>query len=128
MVLHGLALLSLERGAFPRAAELSTEALAIFRALNDKIDIALNLDVVATSACALGRPEAAARLLGASALLDSVGAHETTGLQIDRERVVGELRTALGAAGFARAWEEGGQLDVDAAIAEAREWETRDRR
>ena len=66
-----------------------------------------------------GRPERAARLLGASAALrEEIGAPLSPITQADHDHAVNASREALGEDAFAAAWAEGSAMTLEEAIAD----------
>jgi hypothetical protein len=64
------------------------------------------------------RPDRAARLLGAAeALRTAIGAPIHPNRREEYEQLLAEVRAALGEAGFADAWAEGGVLTLEQAVA-----------
>jgi non-specific serine/threonine protein kinase len=94
--------------------------LAIFSALGDRELLAFAWCRAAGVATSLGRPERAARLLGAAA-----AAFEAIGFRVPRHwegrvvRLEAAARAALGDEAFAAAWAAGRALPLEAAVAEA---------
>jgi tetratricopeptide (TPR) repeat protein len=102
------------------AAATYRESLSLWRRLDDRYRIGECLDGLAAVAARDGRPERAARLLGAAdRLREATGYALHPAFQRAHERSVELARTALGEAAFAAAWAAGRDLSLDAAIAEA---------
>jgi hypothetical protein len=122
MVLGNLASIAWNEGDRARAAVLQREALPLRRALWDVPALANSLAKAADFAAVGGRPEVAARLLGAAEALRRRGrvAIEPFNLD-DHHALVARVRTRLGEPAFAvaAAWTQGESLPLDQAIAEA---------
>jgi ATP/maltotriose-dependent transcriptional regulator MalT len=102
-----------------RAIELHLGALNAYRELADTWGVGEEVPALAALVAASGRPEAAARLLGAAARL-----REMTGIApkhrlSDPDRLAAELKERLGERSFAAAWEAGRALPVEQTAAEA---------
>jgi tetratricopeptide (TPR) repeat protein len=115
------------QGDDERAFALYMESLVSFREQQKVQGVAGCLVNIASVWGARGRPIRAARLLGAAQTLfgprfvPSVG---ITGLLVDEERDVANVRAQLDEATFAAAWAEGQALTLEQAIAEALDDET----
>jgi ATP/maltotriose-dependent transcriptional regulator MalT len=102
-----------------RAIELHLGALGVYRELADAWGVGEEVPALAALAAAMGRDEAAARLLGAAERM-----REATGIAPqnrlpDPAQVAAELRGRLGERSFAAAWGEGLALSAEQAAAEA---------
>jgi predicted ATPase/DNA-binding CsgD family transcriptional regulator len=118
--LHNLGVLAWRRGEYVAALALEREALALRRDAGNKRGIALSLEGLAWLATSRRRPERAARLFGAAeALREAMGARLPPFRQDDHDRSLAAARAQLGAPAFAAAWAAGGELPLEAAIAEA---------
>lgn len=120
MVLGNLASIAWDEGDRTRAAVLQREALPLRRELWDVLALANSLANAAEHAAAGGRPEVAARLLGAAEATRLRGrvAIEPFNLD-DRPALVERVRAQLGRPAFAAAWAQGEGLPLDQAITEA---------
>jgi predicted ATPase len=106
--LHGAGLLASHQGDHRAARALLEESLAICRELGIKEGGAKNLEGLAVVAVAQAQPERAARLFGvAEGLREAIGAPLPPAERAEHERSVAAVRTALGEAAFATAWEAG---------------------
>ncbi len=109
-------------GDYKAARKYYEEGLAMAHELGDKITISYSLDGLAALTAKSGDYGRATRLAGASEYL-----RESTGCEIEpaerrfRDAYVSELRAALSAEAFAAAYEQGGTLKIDEAIALALE-------
>ena len=98
------------------------ESLSVRRALMDKQGVAESFEAMGVLAVAEGQPVRAARLLSAAHYLrEVIGTPMGPMHRTAHERVVAEVRTALGEEVFAAAWTEGRALPLEAAIALALE-------
>jgi len=105
---------ALRRGEFGQAGSLLTESLTLFRALDQKRNIALCLTGVAEIAIAEGQPERAARLLGAAeGLRTDIGAILAPDDRDRYERGVAAVRAQLDPAALAAAWAAGRSMPLD---------------
>jgi non-specific serine/threonine protein kinase len=115
--IHSLGYVVKHQGDPGRAAALFEEGLAMFRELDNKRGIAECLLGLASVAAGQGRPERAARLVGASeASLDSSQAGRWEADRVEYERTVGTARTMLGEAIFAAVCAEGRALTLEQAV------------
>jgi predicted ATPase/transcriptional regulator with XRE-family HTH domain len=103
-----------------RWAMLVAEGLGQIRNLGDRRNVAVVLEQLAAVACADGRPEQAARLLGAAeALREAMGARLPPAEQAAHATTEQAARAALGEAAFAAARAAGRFLTPVAAVDEA---------
>ena len=106
------------REEFDEARAYASEALSIYRELEDPRGIAWSLDVFAGLIAAEGHVEDAARIWGASdGLLNSVGGTLVPTIGWIRDRYFEAARAALGDRSFERARAEGRALPPERAIA-----------
>jgi hypothetical protein len=120
MVLGNLASIAGNEGDRARAAVLQREALPLRRALWDVRALANSLANAADFAEVGGRPEVAARLLGAAEALRRRGRVEIEPFNLDdHHALLTRVRARLGEPAFAAAWAQGESLPLDQAIAEA---------
>jgi tetratricopeptide (TPR) repeat protein len=120
MVLGNLASIAWNEGDRSRAAVLQREALPLRRALQDVLALANSLANGAEFAAVGGRPEVAARLLGAAEPLRVRGGVTIDPFNLDDPHIlIARVREQLGESAFAAAWVEGESLPLDQAIAEA---------
>jgi len=103
-----------------RALAAYRESVELARHHRDRRFLAEALSGIAGVAVAQGRPERAARLLGATAALrEQIGAAIEGWNRPTHERVVALVRAALAPAAFASAWSAGANLSLEAVLAEA---------
>ena len=120
MVLGNLASIAWNEGDRSRAAVLQREALPLRRALRDVLALANSLANGAEFAAVGGRPEVAARLLGAAEALRLRGGVTIDPFNLDDpDALIARVREQLGEPAFAAAWAQGESLPLDQAIAEA---------
>jgi hypothetical protein len=109
-----------QAGDTATAADAYAESLAIWRDLGESWWSASPLTGVAGLACALGRHEQAARLLGAAARLWEVSGGAAAPHERVREEIAAAAaRSALGDAVFASERASGSQMSTEGAIEEA---------
>jgi non-specific serine/threonine protein kinase len=112
-----LAHLALQQGEWAASAGWYRQSLAIWRELQDTLNIAAILEGLAWPISALGQAEHAARLFGAAeALRTVVGTAIFPHWQADHDRAEADARAALGAEAFAAAWAAGRALTFEQAI------------
>jgi DNA-binding NarL/FixJ family response regulator len=110
------------RGDRRRAISLARESLLLNRALDDRHNMTLDIEVLAWIAADAGEHERAARLLGAA---DSVA--RTVGIAVlhfaihmkYHDRTTDLLRRAMGETAYRQAFELGRRLSLDQTVAEA---------
>jgi predicted ATPase/class 3 adenylate cyclase len=120
MVLGNLASIAWNEGDRSRAAALQREALPLRRALWDVLALANSLANGAEFAAVGGRPEVAARLLGAANALRLRGGVTIDPFNLDDpDALTARVRALLSEPAFAMAWAEGESLPLDQALAEA---------
>jgi predicted ATPase/DNA-binding XRE family transcriptional regulator len=109
-----------ESGRDMRASELYKESLKLARRFGFTFDVVICLEGMARVQAIQGRPERAARLLGASA-----ARHEEKGLPLtpitreDRDHAVADIRAAIGEGALVAEWAKGNAMTLDEAIREA---------
>ena len=119
MVLGHLASIAWNEGDRAKAAALQREALPLRRALWDVLALANSLANGAEFAAVGGRPEVAARLLGAAEALRVRGRVTIDPFNLgDPQALMARVREQLGEPAFAAAWAQGESLPLDQAIVE----------
>ena len=106
-----------QQGDFAQAKALAVEAMTLCRDLGAKAGLLLSLGGVAGLFTARGRPDVAARLLGAAAALSA--AIEFAAYALDRPRFMRSVEAAraqLDDVKFAAAWDQGWLMMPDQAI------------
>jgi predicted ATPase/DNA-binding SARP family transcriptional activator len=121
-VLIALAHLARERGEYGEAARLLGIRLRETHEIGEEIILGDLMRQIAEMALAMGQPERAARLGGASATQKEALARRT-GIPPVRAKMFDDfadaVRVALGEGAFAAAWAEGQAMTLERAIAEA---------
>ena len=118
---YSLAMIARRRGQHAEALALDAAALPVFLDIGETWSVATCLEGVAMGLAGLARAEAAARLFGAAAALRrTIGAPVQPADLPDYERAVESVRAALDPAALTAAWDAGGALSAEAAVAEAR--------
>ena len=118
IVLSLAAGLRIVREDFDDARACASEALSIYRDLEDPRGLAWSLDVFAGLKAAAGRFDEAVRLWGASdTLLMRVGGTLAPTIGWIRDRYFDQTRAALGQRSFERAHREGQTLMLESAVA-----------
>ncbi len=119
IVRHALADMARGRGERARAAALYRENLDVYHRLGDSGGIADSIVGITLTLAGRAPDERAIRLLAAAARLrEATGAVVHGALRADHDDSLAGLRTALGEAAFAAAWDEGQALALEPAIAE----------
>jgi DNA-binding CsgD family transcriptional regulator len=118
---YSLAMIARRRGEHAAALPLDAAALPVFLAIGETWSVATCLEGVAMSLAGLVQADAAARLFGAAAALrQTIAAPVQPADLADHDHAVASVRAALDPAALAAAWDAGGALSVEAAVAEAR--------
>jgi hypothetical protein len=118
MGLNNLGFLADHAGDHAEARRLGCEALRLSWRLGQRYAAAQSVSNLAGPELGLGRPERAARLIGAAdEALRVLGGTRHQGDLSEHERVVTGLRAALGDAALHRLQDEGARLTLDAAVA-----------
>ncbi|MDQ5830451.1 MAG: tetratricopeptide repeat protein, partial [Actinomycetota bacterium] len=109
-----------EMGRDARASKLYAESLELMRRFGFRSAAVDCLEGLARVAAMQGRPERAARLLGASAALrDEMGAPLAPTSRADHDHAANAARAALGEDAFAAAWAVGHAMSLEEAITDA---------
>jgi predicted ATPase/DNA-binding SARP family transcriptional activator len=115
--LANLSYLALHAGDAASARALGLEALRLTSALGHRMMAAWTVSELAGPEIGLGRPERAARLVGAAdAALQRLGATRNPGDRSEHERILRELREVLDAERLETLFREGARLSLDAAV------------
>jgi predicted ATPase/DNA-binding CsgD family transcriptional regulator len=113
-----LARIARDQQDYTRAAELYARSLVIHARFGEREGVAGNLRGLATIAGLSGRPEHAARLLGAAeGLRESIGVSVPPLGRARHERAIAAIRAVLTPEEFEAAWARGRALSLDGAIA-----------
>jgi predicted ATPase/nucleoside phosphorylase len=124
-LLYHLGDLACGKGEYKQAKSLYADSLRLSEEVGARSTIALCLEGLAELALADGQPDAAARFLGAAD-----GLREAINFPLDpvhrahHERIVSQVRAALGEKAFSTAWLAGRSLTPDSVFAFAIEWIT----
>jgi tetratricopeptide (TPR) repeat protein len=117
---NNLAFLALHEGEAERARDLEREALRLARAMNNHLEMAIAPATLAGALGALGHPQQAARLFGASErALERLGAFHLPNDKWEIDDMIAAVRAQLDEATFQAAWEEGRELTLEQALAQA---------
>ena len=117
MSVGNLAFVAQHRGDYAQAEALIREALLLGRGLGARHQLASTLAQMIGPVAALGRPERAARLLGAAeAVLEALGSSLQPGDQHEIDHYVADLRAGMDTASFEAARQAGRGLSLEEAI------------
>ncbi len=120
VTLARLASIECEMGREARASELYKESLELERQYWFGFEAFACMEGLARVAAVQGRPERAARLLGASAALrEELGTPLSPIVQADHDHALNAARAALGEEAFEAAWTKGSEMTFEEAIAYA---------
>jgi predicted ATPase/DNA-binding CsgD family transcriptional regulator len=115
-----LAFIAQHEGDHERALNLGRQALRLSHDRQDRQRMAEALPIIAGSLGALGQPQRAARLVGASdAELERMGAFRQPGDTPEYDRIVAGVGAQLGETNFQTAWAEGRELSLEQAVRDA---------
>ena len=114
---NNLAFIVLHQGEAKQARDLERQGLRLARAMNNRLLQALALARLAGAIVALGQPEQAAHLLGASeSALERLGAFQQPNDKREIDDIIAAMRTQLDEASFQLAWAEGYKLSLEQAV------------
>jgi tetratricopeptide (TPR) repeat protein len=120
IIYSNLAFIALHEGKAERARELERESLRLARAMNNQLEMAKAPATLAGALGALGQPKLAARLFGASErALERLGAFHLPADKWEIDGMISAVRAQLDEATFQAAWEEGRELTLAQAVAQA---------
>jgi hypothetical protein len=109
-----------ETGEDARASELYRESLEVIQRFGFRVETVACLEGFARVAVMQGRPERAARLLGASTTLrEEMSTPLSPVAQADHDHATNAAYAALNEDALAAAWAEGGAMSFEEAIAAA---------
>jgi non-specific serine/threonine protein kinase len=115
-----LSLVASHQGKYQLALQLAKESLALARDLKSDFRQSCFLADLAGPAAALGQPERAARLLGASyAQYEALGARHFPVDQMEFDRFEAAARNLIGDERYQVAWKEGQSMTLREAVAYA---------
>ncbi|MBO9579153.1 MAG: tetratricopeptide repeat protein, partial [Microbacteriaceae bacterium] len=110
----------LDAGEPGPALEMLHEAMGLSHSLHERPGLTESLETLSAVAARQGDPRTAALLIGAAgALRTAAGGIRQPDEDAWVQRIVAELRDALGEEGFAEAEAEGSELDLDDAVSRA---------
>jgi predicted ATPase/DNA-binding CsgD family transcriptional regulator len=117
---HNLAFIALHEDEAERARDLARQGLGFSRAVNNRMQLAESLAILAGALGGLGQPRQAARLLGASeSALERLGALYEPSDKWEIDDIIAAVRAQLDEATFQAAWAEGRELRLEQAVAQA---------
>jgi predicted ATPase/DNA-binding CsgD family transcriptional regulator len=120
MMFVNLAVLAQHDGEDERARYLSRQVIPLVHELSSKLDRAACLVFLAGILGSAGRPEPAARLLGASqAILERMGYFHPPVDKQEGDRISATVRAQIDEATFEAAWAEGRAMTLEQAVAYA---------
>lgn len=118
--LGNLAFIALHQGEAERARDLARQCLQVAREMNNRLLLATALAILAGAFVALGQPQQATRLFGASeGVLERLGAFLQPNDKQEVDGMIAVVRAQLDEATFQSAWAEGRALTLEQAIAQA---------
>ena len=114
------AFIALHEGEAGRARDLARQGLQLARSMSNRLELATALSVLAGALGALGQPELAARLLSASErALERLGAFHVPSDRWEIDDIIAAVHAQLDDATFQANWEEGHELTLEQAVAQA---------
>ncbi len=117
---HNLAFIALHEGEAERARDLELKGLQLASTINNRLLLAEALAILAGATGKLGQPMHAARLLGASeGALERLGALHQPNDKQEIDSIITAVLAQLDEATFQAAWEEGRELRLEQAVAQA---------
>jgi len=120
MLISNLSLVASHQGNYQLALQLARQSLALAGELKSDFRQSCFLADFAGPAAALGQPERAARLLGASyAQYEALGARHFPVDQLEFDRFEAAARNLMGDVSFQAAWLEGQSMTLQEAVAYA---------
>jgi predicted ATPase/DNA-binding CsgD family transcriptional regulator len=117
---NNLTFIALHEGEAGRARDLGRQGLQLARAMNNRLQLATVLALLAGAIGALGRPQQAARLLGASErALERLGAFHQPNDKREIDGMIAAVSAQLDEPTFQAAWAQGRELTLEQAVAQA---------
>lgn len=117
---NNLTFIALHEGEAGRARELSRQGLQLAHAINNKLQLATNLALLAGAVGALGQPQQAARLLGASErAMERLGAFHQPNDKREIDGMIATVHAQLDEETFQSTWAQGRELTLEQAVAQA---------
>jgi predicted ATPase/DNA-binding SARP family transcriptional activator len=117
--LGALATIAFDDGRVNDALWMLRESLLLHRELGDRLDTAVDLSRAARTLAMAGRAADAARLSAALSTLSGELGPRRRAVAARTDETVESIRRQLSAAEFSRAWDEGSEFDIDAAVGAA---------
>jgi len=115
-----LSFIAQHEGDNQRARELAVQALHIACEMNNHLEMATSMAVLAGAIGLIGQAEQAARLFGAwEAALERLGAFPQPADRPEHDRNIAAIRAQLDSATFEAAWAEGQEMTLEQAMTEA---------
>ncbi|GHO56409.1 LuxR C-terminal-related transcriptional regulator [Ktedonobacter robiniae] len=117
---NNLTYIALHEGEAGRARDLGRQGLQLARAINNRLQIATDLALLAGAVGTLGQPQQAARLLGASErTLERLGAFHQPNDKREIDGIIAAVRAQLDEETFQATWAQGRELTLEQAVAQA---------
>jgi predicted ATPase/DNA-binding CsgD family transcriptional regulator len=115
-----LAFIAVHEGDIERARVLGYQGLRLACDMNNRLQMAVSLSILAGAMGMLGEPQRAIRLLGASeSALERMGAFHQLNDKREVEEMIAAVRARLDGATSQAAWAEGRALTLEQAVAQA---------
>ena len=119
-ICQNLAYIALHEGDAERARDLGRQSIQLARTMNNRLELAKALAILAGAIGELGHTQHAARLLGASeSALERFGAFHQLNDRPEIDAIITAVHDRLGNAAFQVAWAEGRELTLEQAVAQA---------
>ncbi|EFH89134.1 LuxR C-terminal-related transcriptional regulator [Ktedonobacter racemifer] len=117
---NNLTYIALHEGEAGHARDLGRQGLQLSRAINNRLQIATDLALLAGAVSTLGQPQQAARLLGASErALERLGAFHQPNDKREIDGIIATVRAQLDEETFQATWAQGRELTLEQAVAQA---------
>ncbi len=117
---QNLTFIALHEGDAERARDLGRQGLQLARTMNNRLELAKALAVLAGAIGKLGHAQRATRLLGASEIaLERFGAFHQLNDKSEIDAIITSVHVRLDNAAFQVAWAEGRELNLEQAVAHA---------
>jgi predicted ATPase/DNA-binding CsgD family transcriptional regulator len=119
-IYQNLAFIALHEGNAEYARDLGMHGLQLAHTINNQLQLAQTLAILAGAIGAQGQPQQAARLLGASEkALERLGAFHQPNDRREIDDIIATIRTQLDEATFHATWTEGRAMTLEQAISQA---------
>jgi predicted ATPase/DNA-binding CsgD family transcriptional regulator len=117
---NNLTFIALHEGEAERARDLARQGLQLARSMSNRLELATALSILSGALGALGQPELAARLLGASErALERMGAVNVPSDKREIDDIIAAVCAQLDEATFQAAWAQGRELILEQAVGQA---------